>query len=117
MALHPLAGKPAPDSILTNIPRLVANYYSLSPNPEEPAHRVAFGTSGHRGCPELHSFNEAHILAISQAVTEHRKAQGIDGPLFLGIDTHALVDQPAIQESLLAMKHQEEQQGQYGRRA
>jgi phosphoglucomutase len=95
MALHPLAGKPAPDSILTNIPRLVANYYSLSPNPEEPAHRVAFGTSGHRGCPELHSFNEAHILAISQAVTEHRKAQGIDGPLFLGIDTHAL-SEPAL---------------------
>ena len=95
MALHPLAGKPAPESILTNIPRLVANYYSLSPNPEEPAHRVAFGTSGHRGCPELHSFNEAHILAISQAVTEHRKAQGIDGPLFLGIDTHAL-SEPAL---------------------
>ena len=95
MALHPLAGKPAPESILTNIPRLVANYYSLAPNPEEPAHRVAFGTSGHRGCPELHSFNEAHILAISQAVTEHRKAQGIDGPLFLGIDTHAL-SEPAL---------------------
>jgi len=95
MALHPLAGKPAPESILTNIPRLVANYYSLAPNPEDPAHRVAFGTSGHRGCPELHSFNEAHILAISQAVTEHRKGQGIDGPLFLGIDTHAL-SEPAL---------------------
>jgi len=95
MALHPLAGRPAPESILTNIPRLVANYYSLAPNPEDPAHRVAFGTSGHRGCPELHSFNEAHILAISQAVTEHRKGQGIDGPLFLGIDTHAL-SEPAL---------------------
>jgi phosphoglucomutase len=95
MALHPLAGKPAPESILTNIPRLVANYYSLSPNPEDPAHRVAFGTSGHRGCPELHSFNEAHILAISQAVAEHRQGQGIDGPLFLGIDTHAL-SEPAL---------------------
>ncbi len=95
MALHPLAGKPAPESILTNIPRLVANYYSLAPNPAEPAHRVAFGTSGHRGCSELHSFNEAHILAISQAVAEHRKGQGIDGPLFLGIDTHAL-SEPAL---------------------
>jgi phosphoglucomutase len=95
MALHPLAGKPAPESILTNIPRLVADYYSLAPNPEDPTHRVAFGTSGHRGCPELHSFNEAHILAISQAVTEHRKGQGIDGPLFLGIDTHAL-SEPAL---------------------
>ncbi|MCW8872332.1 MAG: alpha-D-glucose phosphate-specific phosphoglucomutase, partial [Xanthomonadales bacterium] len=68
MALHPLAGKPAPDSILTNIPRLVADYYSLAPDPAEPGHRVAFGTSGHRGSSEKHSFNEPHILAISQAV-------------------------------------------------
>jgi phosphoglucomutase len=95
MALHPLAGKPAPESILTNIPRLVASYYSLAPDPAEPGHRVAFGTSGHRGCSEKHSFNEAHILAISQAVAEYRRGQGIDGPLFVGMDTHAL-SEPAL---------------------
>jgi phosphoglucomutase len=95
MALHPLAGKPAPESILENIPRLVSQYYSLVPDPAEPAHRVAFGTSGHRGCAYKHSFNEAHILAISQAVCEYRAGQGIDGPLFLGMDTHAL-SEPAL---------------------
>jgi phosphoglucomutase len=95
MALHPLAGKPAPESILTNIPRLVANYYSLEPDPGEAAHRVSFGTSGHRGCADHHSFNEAHILAISQALAEHRRAKGIDGPLFIGADTHAL-SEPAL---------------------
>jgi len=95
MALHPLAGKPAPESILTNIPRLVALYYSLAPDPAEPDQRVAFGTSGHRGCSERRSFNEAHILAISQAVAEYRGGQGIDGPLFIGMDTHAL-SEPAL---------------------
>jgi phosphoglucomutase len=95
MALHPLAGKPAPQSILTNIPRLVADYYSLAPDPAEPAHRVAFGTSGHRGSSSLRSFNEAHVLAISQAVAEYRSAEGIHGPLFLGMDTHAL-SEPAL---------------------
>ena len=95
MALHPLAGKPAPESILTNIPRLVALYYSLAPDPAEPDQRVAFGTSGHRGCSERRSFNEAHILAISQAVAEYRGGQGIDGPLFVGMDTHAL-SEPAL---------------------
>jgi len=95
MPLHPLAGKPAPQSILTNIPRLVASYYSLKPDPNEPAHRVSFGTSGHRGCAEQHSFNEDHILAISQAVADYRRDQGIDGPLFVGMDTHAL-SEPAL---------------------
>ena len=95
MALHPLAGKPAPQSILTNIPRLVADYYTLAPDPAEPAQRVAFGTSGHRGSSSLHSFNEAHVLAVSQAVAEYRAAEGIDGPLFLGMDTHAL-SEPAL---------------------
>jgi phosphoglucomutase len=95
MALHPLAGKPAPESILTNIPRLMASYYSLAPDPAEPSHRVAFGTSGHRGCSTRYSFNEAHILAISQAVAEYRRDQGIDGPLFVGMDTHAL-SEPAL---------------------
>jgi phosphoglucomutase len=95
MAQHPLAGQPAPDSVLENIPRLVSLYYSLQPDPEDPAQRVSFGTSGHRGCARDGSFNEAHILAISQAVCEYRAEQGIDGPLFLGIDTHAL-SEPAL---------------------
>jgi len=96
MALHPLAGKPAPESILINIPRLVSNYYSLLPDPTEPGHRVAFGTSGHRGCANSYNFNERHILAISQAVCEYRARAGIDGPLFLGIDTHALSEPAQI---------------------
>jgi len=95
MPLHPLAGKPAPQSILTNIPRLVADYYSLAPDPSELGHRIAFGTSGHRGSSSSRSFNEAHILAVSQAVVDFRKRQGIDGPLFIGKDTHAL-SEPAL---------------------
>jgi phosphoglucomutase len=94
--MHPLAGKPAPESILTNIPRLVSNYYKLVPDAAEPGHRVAFGTSGHRGSANNCSFNEPHILAISQAVCEYRAGQGIDGPLFLGIDTHALSEPAQI---------------------
>ena len=95
MALHPLAGKPAPQAILTNIPRLVSQYYTFEPDPGLAEHRVAFGTSGHRGSSEKYSFNERHILAISQAVCEYRASQGIDGPLYLGIDTHAL-SEPAL---------------------
>jgi phosphoglucomutase len=95
MALHPLAGKPAPQSILTNVARLVANYYSLRPDASLPAQRVAFGTSGHRGSADTCSFNEAHILAISQAVSEFRGSRGIDGPVFVGMDTHAL-SEPAL---------------------
>ncbi|GEM84862.1 phosphoglucomutase (alpha-D-glucose-1,6-bisphosphate-dependent) [Meiothermus hypogaeus] len=90
MSLHPLAGKPAPHSILANIPRLVSSYYALQPNPENPAQQVAFGTSGHRGTSLAGTFNEAQILAVSQAVAEYRAEQGITGPLFLGMDTHAL---------------------------
>ena len=85
MAMHPLAGKPAPESILENIPRLISNYYSLEPDPSNPADAVAFGTSGHRGSSTALTFNEPHILAISQAVCEYRGSQGISGPLFLGI--------------------------------
>lgn len=95
MSLHPLAGKPAPESILANIPRLVSQYYSLTPDPGESTHRVAFGTSGHRGSSAACSFNEPHILAISQAVCDYRVSQGISGPLFLGMDTHAL-SEPAL---------------------
>ncbi|MBW2458983.1 MAG: alpha-D-glucose phosphate-specific phosphoglucomutase, partial [Deltaproteobacteria bacterium] len=87
---HPLAGKPAPRSLLVDVPRLVSAYYSHRPDPAEPAHRVAFGTSGHRGSSLRHSFNEAHILAVTQALCDHRRQVGIDGPLFVGIDTHAL---------------------------
>jgi phosphoglucomutase len=93
--MHPLAGKPAPDSILENIPRLVSDYYTIKPDAENPGQRVAFGTSGHRGSSKTGSFNEPHILAISQAVCEYRKRQGINGPLFLGMDTHAL-SEPAL---------------------
>ena len=90
MPLSPLAGKPAPPELLTNIPRLVAAYYTHKPEVDDPAQRVSFGTSGHRGTSLANSFNEHHILAISQAICEYRASEGIDGPLFLGKDTHAL---------------------------
>jgi len=86
----PLAGKPAPRSLLANVPRLVTAYYAGRPDPAVSAQRVAFGTSGHRGSSLHDAFNEAHILATTQAIVEHRRQQGIGGPLFLGIDTHAL---------------------------
>jgi len=93
--VHPLAGKPAPREMLVNIPRLVAGYYAYHPDPAEPSERVAFGTSGHRGVSLKRSFNEDHVLAISQAIVEYRQAQGITGPLFIGMDTHAL-SEPAL---------------------
>ena len=95
MNLHELAGKPAPRSILENIPRLVSAYYTYQPDVSQIAHQVAFGTSGHRGSSLKNSFNEAHILAISQAICEYRKSNKIKGPLFLGMDTHAL-SEPAF---------------------
>ncbi len=88
--IHPLAGKPAPSSILVNVPRLVTAYYTEHPDPAVVEQRVTFGTSGHRGSSLRVGFNEGHILAITQAICAHRKQQGIDGPLFLGWDTHAL---------------------------
>ena len=90
MDAHPLAGQPAPPEILVDVAKLLAAYYDLTPDPEEPAHRVSFGTSGHRGSSLHHSFNEAHILATTQAICDYRKAEGIGGPLFMGADTHAL---------------------------
>ncbi len=90
MALHELAGKPAPPELLVNVPRLVSAYYTQEPELQDPAQRVAFGTSGHRGSSLYGSFNEGHILAICQAIVEHRKAAGITGPLYIGMDTHAL---------------------------
>jgi len=95
MSLSPLAGKPAPKSILTNIPKLISAYYTQQPDPSEESHLVAFGTSGHRGCSLNNSFNENHILAITQAICCYRKQAGIEGPLFIGIDTHAL-SEPAF---------------------
>ena len=90
MEVNELAGKPAPASILIDVPKLIAAYYSGKPDPSVTAQRVAFGTSGHRGCSLDNSFNEAHILATTQAICLYRKEQNIDGPLYLGVDTHAL---------------------------
>jgi len=89
-ASNPLAGKPAPIELLVDVPRLVSAYYTGRPDPAVPSQRVAFGTSGHRGSSFDDAFNEWHVLAISQAICDYRRQQGIDGPLFLGIDTHAL---------------------------
>jgi phosphoglucomutase len=97
--IHPLAGKPAEPSMLANIPRLVTAYFAGKPDPSVPAQRVAFGTSGHRGSAFNNAFNEAHILAISQALCDHRDGRGITGPLFVGIDTHALAE-PALASAL-----------------
>jgi phosphoglucomutase len=91
MAIHPSAGKLPTAETLVDIPRLVTAYFSERPNPyDEPAQRVAFGTSGHRGSALKRSFNESHILAITHAICAYRKRHGINGPLFLGMDTHAL---------------------------
>ena len=97
--ISPLAGKPAPKSILVDVPKLLAAYADLKPDPSVAAQRVAFGTSGHRGSSFERGFNEWHILAISQAICEYRRGKGIDGPLFIGADTHAL-SQPALESAL-----------------
>ena len=99
MEISPFAGKPADPSILVDVPTLVAAYYGSRPDPSVPAQRVAFGTSGHRGCSLDSSFNEAHILAITQAICLYRKQQSIDGPLYTGFDTHAL-SEPAFKTAL-----------------
>lgn len=99
MSVHPQAGKPALPSMLVNIPRLVTAYYTERPDPSIPEQRVAFGTSGHRGSAFKQAFNEVHILAISQAICLYRQQQHIDGPLFLGMDTHAL-SEPAFASAL-----------------
>ncbi len=99
MSVHELAGKPAPESTLVNVPRLITAYYACRPDIADPAQRVAFGTSGHRGSSLKNSFNEHHILAVSQAICEHRSSMRITGPLFVGIDTHAL-SEPALTTAL-----------------
>jgi phosphoglucomutase len=90
MSLHELAGQPAPPELLINVPRLMSAYYTIAPDPGDPRQRVSFGTSGHRGSSLDGRFNENHILAITQAICEYRLAQGTGGPLYLGMDTHAL---------------------------
>lgn len=97
--VHELAGKPAPDAVLANIPRLVSAYYSVKPEAAEVSQRIAFGTSGHRGSSLKASFNEDHILAVTQAVCEHRTVRKISGPLYMGMDTHAL-SEPAFISAL-----------------
>jgi phosphoglucomutase len=99
MNVSPLAGKPAEPWMLVNIPRLITAYYAERPDSDIREQRVAFGTSGHRGSAFNNAFNEAHILAISQAICEYRTRQHIDGPLFLGMDTHAL-SEPAFATAL-----------------
>ena len=96
---NPLAGKLAPLTLLVDLPKLITAYYTERPDPSVAAQRVAFGTSGHRGVSFQASFNEAHVLAMTQAICSYRKQQGITGPLFLGFDTHAL-SAPAFASAL-----------------
>ena len=98
-AVSPLAGKPADPSRLVNVPRLITAYYTGQPDPAVPAQRVSFGTSGHRGSSFDDAFNEAHILATTEAICRHRAREHVDGPLFIGIDTHAL-SEPAFASAL-----------------
>jgi phosphoglucomutase len=99
VTISPFAGKPADPSMLVNVPKLITAYYEMRPNPSDPRQRVVFGTSGHRGSAFDVAFNEWHILAITQAICDYRKLQKIDGPLFLGIDTHAL-SEPAFASAM-----------------
>src|SRR5689334_18451332 len=99
MKVSLLAGKPPEPGMLVNVPKLITAYYAEMPDPAIPAQRVAFGTSGHRGSSLEKAFNEWHILAITQAICLYRKQHQIDGPLFLGMDTHAL-SVPAMASSL-----------------
>ena len=97
--ISPLAGKSAPRQMLVNVSKLITAYYANRPDAAIAEQKVTFGTSGHRGSSFKNSFNEWHVLAISQAICEYRKQRGINGPLFLGMDTHAL-SEPAIASAL-----------------
>src|SRR4051812_3857445 len=99
MATSPLAGLPAPASLLNDIPQLLAAYYDNQPDLQDSSQLVSFGTSGHRGTSLKSTFTDAHIAAITQAIVEYRFSKGLNGPLFLGMDTHAL-SQPAQQTAL-----------------
>lgn len=106
MTVHELAGKKAPAWMLTNVARLVSAYYTHRPDPQDPAQQVSFGTSGHRGSSFGKSFNEAHIVAVSKAIAEYRRSKDITGPLFMGMDTHAL-SEPALVTALEVFAAQE----------
>ncbi len=108
MSVHPLAGQKVPPELLVNVPRLVSAYYTHQPDPEQADQRVAFGTSGHRGSSLKKGFNEAHILAVCQAICEMRLSSGIDGPLYVGMDTHAL-SEPALYTTLEVLAANETQ--------
>src|SRR5262249_54058744 len=97
--ISPLAGKPAPASLLVDLSRLEREYYQRKPEMDDPTQVVSFGTSGHRGSPFRGSFTEAHIAAITQAIFDYRRSQGFDGPLYMGKDTHAL-SEPAQRTAL-----------------
>src|SRR5689334_5423043 len=99
MPISALAGKILPKTLRTDVPKLLAAYFDLRPDPDVPSQRVAFGTSGHRGCSFDRSFNEWHVLAISQAICDLRRRNGIAGPLYMGMDTHAL-SRPAFESAL-----------------
>lgn len=99
MNIHPLAGKPAPSELLVDVPQLISTYYTDQPDPQTPSQQVSFGTSGHRGSSFERSFNEDHILAISQAIVEYRQKQGTTGPMYIGKDTHAL-SEPALRTAV-----------------
>ena len=99
MSVDPRAGTPAEPRDLIDVPRVVSRYYTEHPDPAQIGERVAFGTSGHRGSSLRTAFNEDHIAATSQAIVEYRRAQGTDGPLYLGRDTHAL-SEPAMTTAL-----------------
>src|SRR6266498_2510702 len=99
MTISERAGRPADPSILVDVDRLVGAYYDRRPDPSVPGQRVAFGTSGHRGSALNTAFNEAHIVATTEAICRYRKGQGIDGPLFIGRDTHAL-SEPATRTAV-----------------
>ena len=90
MSISPLAGKPAPKELLIDVAKLEQEYHDRTPDPGDPRQRVVFGTSGHRGTPLDGTFTEAHILAITQAICDYRRGRGIDGPVFMGKDTHAV---------------------------
>src|ERR1700692_1417380 len=102
MPIHPLAGKPAPKDMLVDLARLERDYYERKPDQGDPNQRVAFGTSGHRGSSLNGTFTEAHILAIAQAICDYRAHHNINGPLFMGKDTHAL-SAPAQRTALEVM--------------
>src|SRR5579871_5984743 len=99
MAISPLAGKPAPAELLIDVHKLIGDYYDRSPDLADPRQLVSFGTSGHRGTSSQGSFNEPHILAISQAICDFRASRKITGPLYMGKDTHAL-SEPAQRSAL-----------------